>query len=255
MLNRELNINLVKIILYFNWRGELKKTVLVTIVVLSAFFAFNIRTAKAQVGSMMESENTIAQTQTAGDLHAQPVESVLQDILNQQNISTIQQLELSKISDDDWERLGDAVMELQHPGQAHKVMDQMMGGEGSDSLRQMHINMGKAYLGYGSTYGLGMMGGGMMGNWNNNALKGGENYMMGSFSTNPMGTFGWGFGWVFMILFWGLIILGIVALVKWTANQGKSQAQDRSALDILKERYAKGEIDKKEYEEKKKDVN
>ena len=54
-------------------------------------------------------------------------------------------------------------MELQHPGQAHEVMDQMMGGEGSEILRQMHINMGKAYLGYGGNYGSGMMRDGMMG--------------------------------------------------------------------------------------------
>jgi len=158
----------------------MKKIILVVALFLFAFIVFKVPAAKAQAGSMMGNENTTTQAQTGGDMHTESVETVLQDILKQQNVSTIQELNLSKITDDQWEQLGDSVMEIQHPGQAHETMDQMMGGEGSESLRQMHINMGKAYLGYGSSYGSGMMGGGMMGNWNNNSsLKGGGFPMMG----------------------------------------------------------------------------
>jgi putative membrane protein len=75
--------------------------------------------------------------------------------------------------------------------------------------------------------------------------------MMGSY-----GMGGFGFGGIFMILWWILIIVGIVVLVKWVLGSSASQGGSTGkALDILKERYARGEIDEQEYQKKKQDLS
>lgn len=67
---------------------------------------------------------------------------------------------------------------------------------------------------------------------------------------------GMGFGMIGVVLFWVLVILGIVVLVKWIggASAGPGQSPAKTALDILKERYARGEIGREEFEQKKRDI-
>lgn len=67
--------------------------------------------------------------------------------------------------------------------------------------------------------------------------------------------YSWGEMWFFMIAFWALAIIGIAVLVRWLASESKGEfGGGNSALRILRERYAKGEIDRKEFEARKKDL-
>ena len=62
-----------------------------------------------------------------------------------------------------------------------------------------------------------------------------------------------GFGMLFMALFWVALIVGGVLMVKWLMGQGGASRGD-SALEILRKRYARGEINKEEFEERKHDL-
>jgi putative membrane protein len=70
--------------------------------------------------------------------------------------------------------------------------------------------------------------------------------------------YGWGmgFGMISVVLFWILVILGIVVLVKWisSASSGPGRTTEKTALEILKERYARGEIGREEFEQMKRDI-
>ena len=79
--------------------------------------------------------------------------------------------------------------------------------------------------------------------------------MMGNYFEGGYGFMG-GFGFFFMILFWGLVIWAIIALVQSVSNS-RSQPlgpQSDTALETLRKRYAKGEITKEQFEQMKKDL-
>jgi putative membrane protein len=65
----------------------------------------------------------------------------------------------------------------------------------------------------------------------------------------------WGIGMMLMMLvFWGVVIVGIVLGIRWVVSQGRASRATDSALDILRQRYARGDISKEEFEAKKKDL-
>lgn len=73
---------------------------------------------------------------------------------------------------------------------------------------------------------------------------------------HPM-MWGWGMGMmVMMLVFWGLVIAGVVLLVRWLAGLGGGRDGGRTdrALEILRERYARGDIDREEFESRRRDL-
>lgn len=196
------------------------KRLLIGFIVLGSFAI--ALPASAQVGMMNNYRSTTASITAANTA----LSAALQDVSTRQGVSSVSQLTCSKITDDQFETIGDAYMGTMFPSEAqHQAMEQVMGGEGSASLRQAHITMGRAYLGCWSGYASGpvympMMGGygasyGMMG-WNawpdsNDLPSDARNW--GFMMDSPYGS-SW-LGWITTVLLWVLLVAGIVAAVQW----------------------------------------
>ncbi len=170
------------------------------------------------------------------------VEELVADILQEQGVDKIEEIDCSKVEENKLERLGDALMERMHPGESHQIADQMMGGEGSASLRSMHILMAQRYLGCEEPGYVGTIG--MMGDYDGMMSEGrayGENAIRKVYwpFTGMMGI-GMGIFWLFIV---GLVGLLVKALF---FNSGTAKARA-----LLAERYARGELSREEYEKMK----
>src|SRR3989344_4362071 len=176
------------------------------------------------------------------------------DNLNNKTVTCLQ------LKNTDFEKIGEYFMgqsigDTSRHIAMNEMMKSMMGEQGEE---QMHIAWGKRGSGCETSAAFPSQGEGfmpmmqmMMGGWSSPFGSNNSTNNMMNFGFGPFG----GFGWIFMILWWVLIIAGIVALIKWLTSQSHgTRNHEKSALEVLKGRYAKGEIDKKEFEEKKKDL-
>lgn len=135
------------------------------------------------------------------------------------------QITCADLSDDDFGVLGEYFMG-QMAGTSHGAMNNMMiAMMGEEGEKQMHVAMGKrlsgcdtsaAYPSQGSGF-LPMMQmmGTMMGGWSSPFSPNQSNNSMMNFG---FGTFG-RFSWVFLVLWWVLVIAGIVVFIKWVGSQ------------------------------------
>jgi putative membrane protein len=202
--------------------------------------------------------------------HGKSVEEVLTEIREKLDLGPNDRIDPDRVSDGDLEELGEAVMGLMHPDtREHEFMDEMMGGEGSKNLEYMHRLMGYRYLSgelrgtdfpgiempqrpWGMGNGRHMMGWGMHGSGRRGVYRtmpGSMMGMMGGFSPFYFGRISM---WILLVV----LIAVVVWLVVRVNRRGKSASgsQGFSPLDIAKQRYAKGEISRGEYETLKRDL-
>lgn len=187
------------------------------------------------------------------DSHDKSVDEIINNIVHTNFSWDKKQLDCSKVNDEQLEQIGDAVMSIMHPDpKQHKLMDDMMWGEWSKSLSAMHIMLWLNYLWCSSGWKIGMMWMWMM--WGNSNWM--WWYTFNNWFWNMMWYWlagMWLFGGILMVLFRVIIIVAVIALIRFMSN--KSNNEGSKPLQILEERYAKWEIDKKQFEEMKKELN
>jgi uncharacterized membrane protein len=175
--------------------------------------------------------------------HGRASSVIINEIKQNQNVESISQINPAKISPLLLEELGDAVMGLMiGDEQQHEWMDEMMGGEGSEQLASTHRWIAYNYLennGNLGSWGPGMRGYGMMnGSWNRNW----QNTRWGYGPTNMMNWSGNLWNWIAIAVIFIFIVIGVIALFQFRRKSSNE------ALEILRRRYASGEISKEEYQ-------
>lgn len=184
------------------------------------------------------------------------INQALHEIMKYQGVNEIKSIDCSKVTEKQLESLGEALMDVMHPDSSeHGFMDRMMGGEGSQTLESMHRIMGARYLGcYEIERSFGMM----YPFWgeNDNVARVDYNRRWGwqhrpmMYGYGPWGMMG-GYGGVIM---WVLFLVVIVLVIYLIMKRARPAGAGETPLDILKKRYAKGEITKEEFEQMRKDL-
>ena len=168
--------------------------------------------------------------------------AVLQKLQNKE-------LTCATLSDQNFKLLGEYFMG-QMMGDSHEAMnDAIVQRIGLVGQEAMHIAMGKRFSGCDVSAALPMGGGGffpmvqMMGgvftptSWASRTMMGGWNLMTGWY----------GMSWAWALLLYSCLVVLVALCVRWLVRV--RNRPERSLLDIVKERYAKGELSKEHFEE------
>jgi len=169
----------------------------------------------------------LSYTGVAGAQETRSVDTILNQIRTEQGISDTSQINPDRVSQAVLIELGDVLSESMMGSDAHIRMENMMGGEGSDSLNTMYARMGRNYL---------------------------VNYpYSGPYSPMHYGMMGY-FGWAGMMVMGFIMVAVVIILVMVFRRYSNKSGFTETPMDILNKRYANGEITKDEFDKIKKEL-
>jgi hypothetical protein len=183
------------------------KKYILSILFVASFFIVSTVSAQGMMGNGYYNQQT---GKTTNQVQNTNITTALQDIYSSQGVNNSNQIVCNKVTDSQFQKLGDAYMGLGITEQQHNAMENMMGGEGSATLTQAHTNLGRAYIGCWANYSSGPSVMPMMGGYGTSIN---QPYNYGGMMGGYYGGYGL-FGLITMILIAILSILGITFLVK-----------------------------------------
>ena len=174
-------------------------------------------TASAQVGMMYGS--SVDNSTVTSSNQTVTIASVLKDVDVTQGVTDQSKLVCAKVTDDQFEKLGDAVMGSGITEAQHTAMENMMGGEGSATLKQAHITMGRSYLGCWGGYNSGPVYMPMM-RYQGSGSSQGDFGFLGMMHGAGYSRFGM-MGGLFMWVIWWIVFIDLVLAGVWLYRQLK----------------------------------